>query len=177
MVARQQIIAHLLNDLLFRNKDELVIEIPIASANRPIFAMAVLRRTYTKHITKKKYPDLKTLCREYQTALPPSLMVIAESKEFLNVVLNDKIVQLWSANHSMLKLFYMSDINKFSQYPYSVRMVLELKQKNAQALGDMLEGLILLVDRLSLVRMSDRSKENALQKRQEILNCYEEPEK
>ena len=44
-------------------------------------------------------------------------------------------MQLWSNNHSMLKLFYMSDINKFSQYPYSVRMVLDLKQKNAQALA------------------------------------------
>lgn len=100
--------------------------------------MAVLRRSYIKNITKKKYPDLKTLCREHQTSLPQNLMVIAENKEYLNVVLNDRILQLWSANHAMLKLFYMSDINKFSQYPYSVRMVLELKQKNAQALSDML---------------------------------------
>jgi hypothetical protein len=42
--------------------------------------MAVLRRNYIKNITKKKYPDLKTLCREYPTTLPQGLMVIAESK-------------------------------------------------------------------------------------------------
>lgn len=37
---------------------------------------------------------------------------------------------LWTKHSNILKLFYMSDINKFSQYPYSVRMVIELKNNN-----------------------------------------------
>lgn len=53
----------------------------------------------------------------------------------------------------------MSDINKFSQYPYSVRFVVEIKQKQLDAIAELLEGLFVLVDRLSLIKMSDKCKE------------------
>lgn len=147
-------------------------KIPIKSTNWPIFAMAVLKRSQIKNITKRKYPDLKTLCKEYKTNLPESLIVISENKDYLNQVLNDKIVTLWTTHANLIKMFYMSDINKFSQYPYSVRFVVELKPKCFEAVAELLEGLFILVDRLSLIKMTDKCKEQALKKRQEILDCY-----
>jgi hypothetical protein len=65
MVPRQQIISFLFNNILIGLKDELVIEIPILNEAPISLTMAIIRKKNIKLLTKKKYPDIKQLCKEY----------------------------------------------------------------------------------------------------------------
>lgn len=62
LVPRQQIFSLLLNPF-FRLKDELVVEIPINNENPLSLTAAIVRRQQIKTITKKKFPDVKQLCK------------------------------------------------------------------------------------------------------------------
>ena len=54
------------NFLFFNLKDELVIEIPIRSREILLLTMAIVRKKNIREITKKKFPDIKQLCKEYK---------------------------------------------------------------------------------------------------------------
>ena len=66
LVPRQQILSFFLNPLFFRLKDELVVEIPINTEHPISLTGAIVRRKQIKTITKKKFPDVKQLCKEYR---------------------------------------------------------------------------------------------------------------
>lgn len=71
MVPRQQIFSFLLNPIFFRLKDELVVEIPINNENPLSLTAAIVRRQQIRTITKKNFPDIKQLCKEYKPAPKP----------------------------------------------------------------------------------------------------------
>lgn len=72
MVPRQQIISFLFNGLFIGLKDEIIIEIPILNEFPISLTMAVFPRKEIKKLTKRKYPDIKQLCKEYKPLLNPS---------------------------------------------------------------------------------------------------------
>jgi len=63
LVPRQQILSFLFNDLFIGLKDEIVIEIPILNKHPISLTMAIIRKKDIKTLTKKKYPDIKQLCK------------------------------------------------------------------------------------------------------------------
>lgn len=63
LVPRQQIVSFLLNPILIGLKDELVIEVPINSEHPVALTMAIVRKNNMRSITKKKFPDIKHLCK------------------------------------------------------------------------------------------------------------------
>jgi len=59
----------LFNSILIGLKDEIVIEIPILNETPISLTMAIIRKKNIKLFTKKKYPDIKQLCKEYKPIL------------------------------------------------------------------------------------------------------------
>jgi hypothetical protein len=53
----------LFNSTIIKLKDELVIEIPILNEHPILITMAIIRKKNLKLLTKKKYPDIKHLCK------------------------------------------------------------------------------------------------------------------
>ena len=66
LIPRQQILSFFFNSLFIRLKDELVIEIPLKTQSSLPLTMAVVRKKNIREITKKKYPDIKNLCKQYK---------------------------------------------------------------------------------------------------------------
>jgi hypothetical protein len=69
LIPRQQIISFLFNGLFIGLKDELVIEIPILNEHPISLTMAIIHKKHIKSLTKKKYPDIKQLCKAYKPGL------------------------------------------------------------------------------------------------------------
>lgn len=53
-------------------KDELVVEVPILNEHPISLTMAIIVKKDIKKLTKKKYPDIKQLCKEYKPILNSS---------------------------------------------------------------------------------------------------------
>lgn len=66
LVPRQQLISFLLNPFIIKLKDELVVEIPLNNDSPLPITAAIIRKNQIKTITKKSYPDVKQLCKEYR---------------------------------------------------------------------------------------------------------------
>jgi len=59
-------------------------------------------------------------------------------------------VQLWKEHGRSVKMVYMSDVNRYSRYPMTVRMVVNL----GKDVLPLVEWLMNYVDRMSKIRMS-----------------------
>ena len=66
LIPRQQIVSFLFNGLIFRLKDEIVVEIPVSTEHTLSVTAAIVQRKHIKTITKKSFPDVKQLCKEYK---------------------------------------------------------------------------------------------------------------
>ena len=51
------------NWLIFKQKDEFVVEIPIVNESPLPLTLAIIRKKVILTITKKAYPDIKHLCK------------------------------------------------------------------------------------------------------------------
>lgn len=138
-------------------KDELVIEIPILNETPISLTMAIIRKKNIKLLTKKKYPDIKQLCKEYKPILntaynvPETHSILVEKVEHAKYLLySEREVLLWKEHGRSVKMLYMSDVNRFSRYPMTVRMVINL----GRDVLPLVEWLITYVDRMSKIRMS-----------------------
>ena len=141
---------------------------PIRSDNPPLFSCAIFKRAYLKHVTKKKYPDLKKYCAEHEcAALAKNLMAVVENNALLHLLLNDKTVPVWNQSSQCLKIFYMSDSNRLSRYGFCVRLVVELREKALESLPELIEMVLQIVDRLSVTKMSESTKSHLQKKRNE----------
>lgn len=70
LVPRQQILSFFLNPIIFKLKDELVLEVPINIEIPISMTGAIVRRKQIRStITKKKFPDVKQLCKEYKPVI------------------------------------------------------------------------------------------------------------
>ncbi len=73
-----------LNPIFLNIKDELVIEVPIKTSLT--LTLAIVRKKNIREITKKRYPDIKTLCKEYKPAVksaynvPETHSILVEKK-------------------------------------------------------------------------------------------------
>ena len=94
LVPRQQIVSFVLNPILIGLKDELVIEIPINSDHPIALTMAIVRKSNMREINKKKFPDIKHLCKEYrplsanEVSVPPTHAILLERVEHAKYLLN-----------------------------------------------------------------------------------------
>jgi hypothetical protein len=156
-VPRQQILSYFFNSLFIKLKDELVIEIPILNEHPISMTMAIIRKKNIKELTKKKYPDIKQLCKEYKPILNPSLNVpdthsilVEKVEHYKYFLYNEEEIQLWKEHGKSVKMVYMSDVNSYSRYPMSVRMVINLGKDLMPLVG----WLITYVDRMSKTRMT-----------------------
>jgi hypothetical protein len=181
LVQRHQIISFLLNPLFFRLRDELVVEIPVNSENPVSLTAAIVRRQQIRSITKKDFPDVKQLCKEYKPILgdeqaaaklnvPASHCILVERAEHVRHFLySEKEAAVWRRHGRSVRLVYLSDVNKYSRYPMAVRMVLNL---NADDVVPMLEWLIGFVDRVAKLRMTVGERKEALKKREALQIHY-----
>ena len=145
------------NGLLIGVKDELVVEIPILNENPISLTMAIINKKEIKKLTKKKYPDIKQLCKEYKPILnaahnvPETHSMLVEKVEHFKYFLhNEADIQLWKEHGKSVRMVYMSDVNRFSRYPMTVRMAMYLNSD----VVPMMQWLMSYVDRMSKTRMS-----------------------
>lgn len=131
--------------------------------------MAITSKKNIKKLTKKKFPDIKQLCKEYKPILNPSQNVpdthciLVEKVEHYRYLLhNEEDVQLWKEFGKHVKMVYMSDVNQFSRYPMTVRMVTYLTKD----ILPLLQWLMSYVDRMSKLRMSSGERREARKKRE-----------
>lgn len=134
--------------------------------------MAIIRKKNIKELTKKKYPDIKQLCKEYRPIINPTLNVpdthsilVEKVEHFRYFLHNEEEIQLWKEHGRSVKMVYMSDVNPYSRYPMTVRMVINLGKDVVPLVG----WLIAYVDRLSKIRMTSGERREA-RKRREGLN-------
>lgn len=59
-------------------------------------------------------------------------------------------MQLWKEHGRSVKMLYMSDVNRYSRYPMTVRMVVNL----GKDVLPLVEWLMNYVDRMSKIRMT-----------------------
>lgn len=130
---RQQILSFLLNSVLFKLKDEVVIEIPILNKMPLPLSLAIIRKKNVKLLTKKSYPDIKNLCKEYRPIadslynVPNTHSILVEKLEHVRYLLeSEKEANTWKNHGKSVKMLYLSDVNKFSRYAMAVRMVINL---------------------------------------------------
>lgn len=131
--------------------------------------MAIISKKEIKTLTKKKYPDIKQLCKEYKPILNPSQNVpdthsiLVEKVEHYRYFLhNEEDIQLWKEHGKNVKMVYMSDVNQFSRYPMTVRMVLYL----GKDLLPLVHWLLAYVDRMAKIRMSSGERKEARKRRE-----------
>lgn len=165
-------LSFLFNALFIKLKDELVVEVPILNEHPISLTMAIIRRRNIKELTKKKYPDVKQLCKEYKPILNPALNVpdshsiLVEKVEHYRYLLhNEEELQLWKEHARSVKMVYMSDVNAYSRYPMTVRMVINL----GRDVLPLLAWLVAYVDRMAKTRMTSGERREA-RKRREGLN-------
>lgn len=99
---RQQVISFLFNSYFIKLRDELVIEIPILNEHPLSLTMAIIRRKNIKELTKKKYPDIKQLCKEYKPIINTSLNVpethsilVEKVEHYRYFLYTEEEIQLW----------------------------------------------------------------------------------
>ncbi len=152
-------------------KDELVVEIPILNEHPISLTMAIIHKKNIRELTKKKYPDIKQLCKEYKPILNPNVNVpdthsilIEKVEHYKYFLYNEEDLQAWKEYGRSVKMVYMSDVNQFSRYPMTVRMVLVLGKDVLPMLG----WLVSYVDRMSKIRMSSGERREARKRREGI---------
>jgi hypothetical protein len=166
------VLSYLFNSAFIHIKDELVIEVPILNEHPVSLTMAVIRKKNLKDLTKKKYPDVKQLCKEYKPILNPAANVpdshalLVEKVEHYKYLLHsEEDLQLWKEHGRSVKLVYLSDVNQFSRYQMTVRMVINL----GKDVLPLVQWLLGYVDRMSKARMTSGERREA-RKRREGLN-------
>ena len=119
--------------------------------------MAIIRKKDIKTLTKKKYPDIKQLCKEYKPLLntnrnvPETHSILVEKVEHYKYLLfGEADIQVWKEHGRSVKMVYMSDVNRYSRYPMTVRMVINL----GRDVLPLVQWLVGYVDRMSKIRMT-----------------------
>jgi hypothetical protein len=151
------VLSFLFNSYFIKLRDELVVEIPILNEHPLSLTMAIIRRKNVKELTKKKYPDIKQLCKEYKPIINPSLNVpethsilVEKVEHYKYFLYTEEEIHLWKEHGRSVKMVYMSDVNSSSRYPMTVRMVVNL----GKDVVPLVAWLIGYVDRMAKTRMT-----------------------
>ena len=150
-------------------------EIPLNNEYPLSLTAAIVRKKQIKSITKKSFPDIKQLCKEYRPKVDPNKgetikfnvpdthsLLVEKSDHVRYFLYSEKETNIWMKHGKSVKMVYISDVNKFSRYPLAVRMVMNL---NEQDIPPMLEWLMSFIERMSKVKMSQGERKEALKKR------------
>ena len=78
---------------------------------------------------------------------------------------NEDDIQLWKEYGKNVKMVYMSDVNRYSRYPMTVRMVLNLSKD----MLPLVQWLLNYVDRMSKIRMSSGERREARKRREGLV--------
>ena len=141
---------------------------PINNEHPLSLTLAIVRKNNMKNIKKKKYPDIKHLCKEYKPisqsalALPPTHAMLVEKLEHASYLLHgESEVQLWNQYSKNVKMVYLSDMSRHGRYAMTVRMNIQL----GKDLAPMLQWFIVFVDRMAKLRMSAGERKEARKRR------------